>query len=105
MISLSSGFNSLNFIPGTIIPTARRITAITSYCSHTEASPGWLEPILHRIQQDRTAVLCPVIDAIDHASLTYPHGGGVGAVGSFHWTLDFVCGSVASVISVLITFT
>ncbi len=59
--------------------------------SHCEANPGWAEPILARIQEDHTVVICPVIDAISHETLQYNGGSGVGAVGSFHWTLDFVC--------------
>ena len=58
--------------------------------SHCEATPGWAEPILYRIQQKYDAVLCPVIDAISHETLDYHGGSGIGAVGSFHWTLDFV---------------
>ena len=43
--------------------------------SHCEASPGWLEPIVHRIHEDHTAVLCPQIDAISDQTMDYPPGG------------------------------
>ena len=47
-----------------------------------------LEPLLARIQEDRTAVLCPEIDLIDKNTLQY---GGTGSfsVGGFWWSLHF----------------
>uniref|UniRef100_A0A914XQG1 Glycosyltransferase 2-like domain-containing protein n=1 Tax=Plectus sambesii TaxID=2011161 RepID=A0A914XQG1_9BILA len=32
--------------------------------SHCEANAGWLEPLLQRIKEKRSAVLCPIIDYI-----------------------------------------
>ncbi|XP_050418639.2 probable N-acetylgalactosaminyltransferase 9 isoform X1 [Patella vulgata] len=56
--------------------------------SHCEAGPGWLEPLLARIKEDRKNVLCPEIDLIDKESLQY---GGTGSfsVGGFWWSLHF----------------
>ncbi|KAK3108152.1 hypothetical protein FSP39_002075 [Pinctada imbricata] len=56
--------------------------------SHCEANTGWLEPLLARIKEDRTAVLCPEIDLIDKNTLQY---GGTGSysVGGFWWSLHF----------------
>ncbi|CAL1528786.1 unnamed protein product [Lymnaea stagnalis] len=56
--------------------------------SHCEAGPGWIEPLLNRIHEDRTAVLCPEIDLIDKDTLQY---GGTGSfsVGGFWWSLHF----------------
>ncbi|KAK7479302.1 hypothetical protein BaRGS_00029472 [Batillaria attramentaria] len=56
--------------------------------SHCEVSKGWLEPLLGRIKEDRTAVLCPEIDLIDKDTLQY---GGTGSfsVGGFWWSLHF----------------
>lgn len=47
-----------------------------------------LEPLLARIKEDRTAVLCPEIDLIDKDTLEY---GGTGSysVGGFWWSLHF----------------
>eukprot|EP00039_Didymoeca_costata_P020214 m.340483 g.340483 ORF g.340483 m.340483 type:complete len:619 (+) comp19327_c0_seq1:176-2032(+) len=56
--------------------------------SHCEASDGWYEPIALRIQESRTTIICPTIDAISDRTLDYNAGGGM-AVGGFHWTLDF----------------
>lgn len=56
--------------------------------SHCEASDGWYEPIAARILESRTTIVCPTIDAISDHSIEYNAGGG-GAVGGFHWTLDF----------------
>lgn len=56
--------------------------------SHCEVNTGWLEPLLNRIKEDRTAVLCPEIDLIDKDTLQY---GGTGSfsVGGFWWSLHF----------------
>ncbi|XP_069110918.1 probable N-acetylgalactosaminyltransferase 9 isoform X1 [Argopecten irradians] len=56
--------------------------------SHCEASTGWIEPLLSRIKEDPTAVLCPEIDLIDKDTLQY---GGTGSfsVGGFWWSLHF----------------
>ncbi|KAJ8314078.1 hypothetical protein KUTeg_008639 [Tegillarca granosa] len=47
-----------------------------------------LEPLLARIKEDRTCVLCPEIDLIDKDTLQY---GGTGSfsVGGFWWSLHF----------------
>lgn len=53
----------------------------TFYCDR-------LEPLLARIKEDHTAVLCPEIDLIDKNTLQY---GGTGSfsVGGFWWSLHF----------------
>ncbi|KAL3832393.1 hypothetical protein ACJMK2_024040 [Sinanodonta woodiana] len=56
--------------------------------SHCEAGPGWLEPLLARIKEDRTTVLCPEIDNIDKDTL-YIGGTGSFSVGGFWWSLHF----------------
>lgn len=58
--------------------------------SHCEANTGWLEPLLARIAESRSAVLCPIIDHIDMYTLQYHGGdGSVVFVGGFHWGLHF----------------
>uniref|UniRef100_A0A914EGR8 Ricin B lectin domain-containing protein n=1 Tax=Acrobeloides nanus TaxID=290746 RepID=A0A914EGR8_9BILA len=47
-----------------------------------------LEPILQRIKDERTAVVCPVIDSISDSNIQYM-GGGVGGVGTFWWSLHY----------------
>ena len=47
-----------------------------------------LEPLLARIKESRTAVLCPEIDVIDAHSLKYSGVGG-SSVGGFWWSLHF----------------
>ncbi|BFZ02126.1 hypothetical protein BsWGS_05164 [Bradybaena similaris] len=56
--------------------------------SHCEANIGWIEPLLSRIKEDRTTVVCPEIDLIDKNTLQY---GGTGSysVGGFWWSLHF----------------
>eukprot|EP00050_Salpingoeca_kvevrii_P018136 m.71116 g.71116 ORF g.71116 m.71116 type:complete len:593 (+) comp7919_c0_seq1:1-1779(+) len=56
--------------------------------SHCEASAGWMEPMLARIAADRRTVVCPLITSINDRTMEM-YGGGTGAAGGFHWTLDF----------------
>ncbi|WAQ93812.1 GALT9-like protein [Mya arenaria] len=56
--------------------------------SHCEAAPGWIEPILARIKEDRRNVLCPIIDVISDQTLEYSGNGGYQP-GGFSWSLHF----------------
>ena len=56
--------------------------------SNPHHPPHRIEPILARIKEDRTVVLCPMIDSIDDNTLQYHYGGGL-AVGGFSWSLHF----------------
>ena len=47
-----------------------------------------IEPILARIKEDRSNVLCPIVDAIDDQTLTYSKNGGY-QVGGFTWSMHF----------------
>ena len=47
--------------------------------AHCEANEGWIEPLLARIQEERTAVVCPTIDSISAHSMAYL-GGAAGGV-------------------------
>lgn len=50
-----------------------------------------LEPILARIKEKRTAILCPTIDSIDDKNMAY-NGGGSAGYGIFTWSLFFTWG-------------
>lgn len=50
-----------------------------------------LEPILARIKEKRTAILCPTIDSIDDKNMAYKRGGSAG-YGIFTWSLFFTWG-------------
>lgn len=47
-----------------------------------------LEPLLMRISQKRTAIVCPIVDAIDDTTLKYSLNGGY-QVGGFTWSGHF----------------
>ena len=47
-----------------------------------------LEPLLSRIKEKRTAVLCPLVDAINDRTLEHSKYKG-SAVGGFTWSLHF----------------
>lgn len=65
--------------------------AVLTYLdSHCECTEGWLEPLLQRIADNYTTVVCPVIDVIDDDTFEYHFrdSGGVN-VGGFDWNLQF----------------
>ncbi|KAK5972274.1 hypothetical protein GCK32_003863, partial [Trichostrongylus colubriformis] len=61
--------------------------------SHCEANSGWIEPLLARIQEQRTAVVCPIIDSISDTNLAYL-GGSHGGIGTFWWSLHYSISSL-----------
>lgn len=52
---------------------------------------GWLEPLLQRVAEDETNVVCPVIDVINDKTFEYHHRPGLSVinVGGFDWNLQF----------------
>lgn len=61
---------------------------------HCECNSGWLEPLLERIGQDETAVVCPVIDTIDWNTFEFYMQTGEPMIGGFDWRLTFQWHSV-----------
>uniref|UniRef100_A0A8C6GYW7 Polypeptide N-acetylgalactosaminyltransferase n=1 Tax=Mus spicilegus TaxID=10103 RepID=A0A8C6GYW7_MUSSI len=55
--------------------------------AHCECHPGWLEPLLSRIADDRSRVVSPVIDVIDWKTLQY--SASKLHRGTLDWKLDF----------------
>lgn len=43
--------------------------------AHCETTTGWIEPLLARIEEERTAVLVPIIDVIEADTLAYSTNG------------------------------
>ena len=59
--------------------------------SHCEATNGWLEPLMKVIKDDRTNVVCPVIDIISDQDLEYVSGNRYYfQVGGFIWSGHFI---------------
>ncbi|XP_018427935.1 PREDICTED: polypeptide N-acetylgalactosaminyltransferase 12-like [Nanorana parkeri] len=56
---------------------------------HCECHNGWLEPLLERIREEETAVVCPVIDVIDWRTFEYLGNSGIPQIGGFDWRLVF----------------
>ena len=55
--------------------------------AHTEASPGWLPPILGEIVQDRTRVILPVVDDIVDTTFAYDPTENDHNRGGLDWKL------------------
>ncbi|GFT97997.1 polypeptide N-acetylgalactosaminyltransferase 11 [Nephila pilipes] len=60
--------------------------------SHCEVNEVWLEPLLKRIQQNHTTVVCPIIDIINADTFEYVSSPIVR--GGFNWGLHFKWDSV-----------
>lgn len=70
---------------GARIASGRVLTFLDAHC---EATIGWLEPLLDRIAEHRTRVVCPVIDIIHEETFAFArsfelHWGGI------NWNLHF----------------
>uniref|UniRef100_A0AC34Q299 Polypeptide N-acetylgalactosaminyltransferase n=1 Tax=Panagrolaimus sp. JU765 TaxID=591449 RepID=A0AC34Q299_9BILA len=57
--------------------------------SHCEANEGWLEPLVQRIYEKKSAVVCPAIDYISAETMSYSGDGRITSVGGFWWSLHF----------------
>lgn len=43
--------------------------------AHCEATKDWIQPLLSRIEEDKTAVLVPIIDVLEAKTLAYSTNG------------------------------
>lgn len=61
---------------------------ITFLDAHCECTEGWLVPLLARIANDRTTVVCPIIDVISDDNFEYITASDM-TWGGFNWKLNF----------------
>ncbi|TMW41045.1 hypothetical protein DOY81_013876, partial [Sarcophaga bullata] len=61
---------------------------LTFLDAHCECSRGWMEPLLQRIKESRTSVICPVIDIISDDNFSYTKTFE-NHWGAFNWQLSF----------------
>ncbi|MBN3273410.1 GALT4 acetylgalactosaminyltransferase, partial [Polyodon spathula] len=61
---------------------------------HCECVPGWIEPLLERIGENKTAIVCPVIDTINWNTFEYYMQRDEPMIGGFDWRLTFQWHSV-----------
>lgn len=63
---------------------------VTFLDSHCECAVGWLEPLLDRIAENKSNVVCPVIDVIEDDSFKYQYGNARStSIGGFDWNMQF----------------
>ncbi|TNN85794.1 Polypeptide N-acetylgalactosaminyltransferase 4 [Liparis tanakae] len=56
---------------------------------HCECVPGWIEPLLERIGENASTIVCPVIDTIDWNTFEYYMQTDEPMIGGFDWRLTF----------------
>lgn len=74
-------------IRGAHLASGKVLTFLDAHC---ETTYGWLQPLLHRIQQQPKTVVCPVIDIINDQTFAYSrsfdsHWGAINWGLSFRW--------------------
>ncbi|GFR15792.1 polypeptide N-acetylgalactosaminyltransferase 5 [Trichonephila clavata] len=65
-----------------------RGAVLTFLDAHCECSVGWLEPLLSRIAEKRSRIVCPVIDIIHDETFQYVRSFELHW-GAFNWELHF----------------
>lgn len=61
---------------------------LTFLDAHCECTIGWLEPLLSRVKENPTNVVCPVIDIISDENFGYMKSFELHW-GAFNWQLHF----------------
>ncbi len=64
--------------------------AIVFLDAHCEVTTGWLEPLLARLAESRTAIVSPVIDIINDDTFAYTKSFSLHW-GAFNWEMHFRC--------------
>lgn len=89
LIKIVRSYDRIGLIKARLIGAKMATGKVIAFLdAHCEATIGWLEPLLDRIAENRTRVVCPVIDIIQEETFGFARSFELH-IGGINWNLHF----------------